>query len=78
MSSTACHLFLKMKVTMAAANPNSTAVALTGLLAAIVSFQWHSLNFPPEQNANSALRSLTSARHFSGSIAIDAVTIATF
>jgi hypothetical protein len=53
------------------------AVALTEPSAALVSFQRHQPSLPLTQNVDSAPRSLTSACHFSGSIAICAKT-ATF
>ncbi len=66
MSYTAHQLLLKMRATKAAADIYCIAVALTGLPAAFVSFQWHHAKFPPTQNVNSADRSLTSACYFSG------------
>ncbi len=66
MAFTAHQLVPKMRAITAAAHPYCTAVALSGLPAANVSFQWHSPSYPPTQNVNSAPRSLTSARHFSG------------
>ncbi len=38
---------LKMKANTAAAHPYCTAVALTGLPAAFVSFQWPQASLPP-------------------------------
>ena len=54
-----------------------TAVALTGLPAAIVSFQRKSPSFPPTQNVDSAPFSLASARRFSGKYAIYAINAVT-
>ena len=64
----------------AAADTSDTAVVAAGHSAALVSFQWQYASHPPTQNVDSAPRSLTSARHFSGKYAIFAkiaVTIAT-
>lgn len=71
----------KSKATTAAASTNGIAVALQKHSAANVSFQRHQPKLSPTQNGNSAPYSLTSARHFSGSIAkcaVNAVTTATF
>jgi hypothetical protein len=81
MPSTIYQLPLKTTATMAAADTNDTAVALTEPSAAFVSFQRHQPGIPLTQNVNSAPRSLTAACQFSGSIAISAaiaVTTATF
>jgi len=71
----------KIKATIAAADINDTAVALTEHSAVFVSFQRHQPSISQTQNVNSAPRSLTSACHFGGNTAIDAViavTTATF
>ena len=60
------------------------AVVTAEQAAALVSFRWQQVSLPPTQNVNSAPRSLTSARHFSGKYANYAknaattATIATF
>ena len=81
MSSTARNRQPKTIATMAAADLNCTAVALTERFAAFVSFQRHSPSISRHQNVNSALCSLTPACHFSGKYAIvatNAVTTATY
>ena len=77
MSSTAHQSPLKMKANMAAAVAYCTAVALTELPAAFVSFQRSYASLPPTQNVNSAPRPLTSASHFGGNYAICAVSAVT-
>jgi hypothetical protein len=67
----------EMRANTATAVAFCAAVALTGNAAAIVSFQWQSASFPPIQNVNSALRSLTSTGQFRGSIAIYAANAKT-
>jgi hypothetical protein len=73
MSSTVYNLPLKMRATSAAADTNCTAVALTELPAAFVSFRWQQPSLPPTQNVNSAPCSLTSACYFGGKFAKFAV-----
>ncbi len=67
----------EIQANTATADPNCTAVAVTENAAAIVSFRWQSASFPPIQNVNSALRSLTSTGQFRGSIAIYAANAKT-
>ena len=72
---------LKMRANSAAADTNCTAVALTELPAAFVSFQWHQPSLPPTQNVNSAASRELAAMQFSGNnaiYAVNAVTTATF
>ena len=66
MSATAYQSPLKMRATMAAADPNGTAVTLTELPAAIVSFQRTSPSLPPFPKPRSAVSPLLPACHFSG------------
>ena len=69
MSSTAHNLPFKMRANTAAADSYCTAVALTELPAAFVSFQRHQASFPPTQNVNSAASPLLAAVQFSGKFA---------
>ena len=71
----------KMPAKLAAADPNSAAVATAERSAAFVSFRWQQPSLPPTQNDHSAPRSLISAGQFGGNIAnnaANAVTTATF
>jgi hypothetical protein len=73
MSSTVHQPPLKMTATMAAADPNCTAVALAELPAAFVSFQRSAPSLPPTKNVHSAASPVLPAARFSGNIAIFAV-----
>jgi len=67
----------KLTTIFMASDIKRTAVATREHAAAFVSFQWQQANLPPTQNVDSAPRSLTSARHFSGNNAICAEIAAT-
>ena len=67
---------LKMKANVAATDTYCTAVATAEPPAELVSFQRSYASVPPTQNVNSAARSLTPARQFSGNSAICAVNAA--
>ena len=59
----------KLTTIFMASDTKCTAVATAEYSAALVSFQWQQVSPPPTQNVDSAPRSLTSARHFSGKYA---------
>ena len=67
---------LKMRANTAATDTNCTAVALTGLPAAFVSFQQQQASLPPTRNVNSVVSPLLAALQFSGSSAICAANSA--
>jgi hypothetical protein len=69
MPHTAHQTLPKIKATMAAADPNCTAVALTEFPAEVVSFRWHQPSLPPHKNVNSAVAPLFAAGQFSGKYA---------
>jgi hypothetical protein len=81
MVTNARQLPLKMSATMAAADTNCTAVALTALPAVFVSFQRQPASLPLTKNVHSAVPPALPAVQFSGNnaqIAAIAATTASF
>ena len=66
-----------MRATMAAERPYCTAVALTELPAAFVSFQRQLEALPPHKNVNSAVSPSPAAVQFSGNITNNATNVVT-
>ena len=77
MSSTTSQPPLKTIATIAAADPNCTAVALREHSAAFVSFQRQQVKFPPAQNVDTAVSPVLAAMQFSGNIAQIATNVVT-